>query len=190
MTDKRKLPSFCVAIDPGNRSCGVALFQNGELIFADFAEAKHAEVEADQFFHTSDAVWKSLRRGLSENNLDEKSLNACDLVFEYPQQYMVSPAPRESVQRLVGVIGAISSRFQAETGGLSIRVSSYKPSQWKGQVPKDIMGERIKQRLNDKEQSKIPSLSRTKVHNVLDSIGVGLFHLKRLRRKRVGRRAS
>ena len=172
--------NLTISIDPGYRYCGVAIFNKGVLEQADLVEARHHEVEGAQFANTAQAVWEFL-----ETKTGKDALKKADLAIEYPQQYTYSPAPREAVQRLVGTVGAILSKVQSETGGLSVRVSTYKPQEWKGQVPKDIMSGRILARLTEEEIGQIPRMAKAKLHNVMDSIGVGLYHLKRLRRKRV-----
>lgn len=174
-----------VSIDPGYRYCGVAVFSDEVLVTADLVEAKKWEVEAQQFAETAKCVWEFL-----ETTVDKASLSAAQFAIEYPQQYTFSPAPREAVQRLVGTIGAILGKVQSETSGLSVRVSTYKPREWKGQVPKEIMAERILSRLSSDEVNVIPAMSKSKAHNVTDAVGVGLHHLKRLKRKRVARQSN
>lgn len=163
-----------VAIDPGFRDCGVAVFDKGLLQHCDHVKCSAtALVEAVQFTETARSVVdyiKSLNVG-----------NSFDLVIEYPQQYARSPAPRESVQKLVGVIGSLVSQFHQATGGLGVKVSTYKPREWKGQVPKDVMFNRIISRLSETEFETLPPISRTRLSHVYDAIGIGLHHLGRLK---------
>jgi hypothetical protein len=56
------------------------------------------------------------------------------------------------------------------------------PSQWKGQVPKKIHNGRVLAKLDQAELSLIPKLPETKLHNVIDAIGLGLFALGRIGR--------
>ena len=51
-------------------------------------------------------------------------------------------------------------------------------------MPKEIMNDRVRNRLIDGELEKLPEYSKSKMHNVLDAIGIGLKHLKRLELKR------
>jgi hypothetical protein len=50
-------------------------------------------------------------------------------------------------------------------------------SMWKGSVPKDIMGERIKSKLSAAE---LALLGTKPNHNVVDAVGIGLWKLQRL----------
>lgn len=56
------------------------------------------------------------------------------------------------------------------------------PSQWKGNVPKAIHNERVLAKLTPAELAVIPKLPATKLHNVIDAIGLGLFALGRMGR--------
>jgi hypothetical protein len=169
-----------ISIDPGYGHCGVALFEEEVLQKAFLVTtSSRASVEASQFVDMADAVWTRLEKE------GVKKQSAMEVAIEYPQQYTQSPAPREAVQRLVGVIGALLARLQSETGGLRVKVSSYKPREWKGQVPKKIMQQRVLDRLAPEERDRIEALPASKVHNVHDAVGVGLHHIKRLKRRRV-----
>ena len=178
MSQANKNSSYTISIDPGFRHCGVSCFQGNTLKHATLVETQSkSDVDpADQFSKMGSAVAdyvESLGIG-----------NSFDVAIEYPQQYQRTPSPRESVQRLVGVIGAILAALQSRTGGLSVRVTSYTPQAWKGQVPKEIMNQRVLGRLIESELSSLPAYPKSKMHNVLDAIGIGLKHLKRLELKR------
>jgi hypothetical protein len=58
----------------------------------------------------------------------------------------------------------------------------YTPSAWKGQVPKSVHHARILAALSYEEQSRIPKLPTSKLHNVLDAVALGLFHVGRVKR--------
>jgi hypothetical protein len=54
------------------------------------------------------------------------------------------------------------------------------PTTWKGDVPKSIMLDRIRSKLNPDELRKLPNLSSTAAHNMVDAIGIGLWKNGRL----------
>ena len=151
-----------LAIDPGLRACGVAWFEKGILIKADLISVKKVESDAKAFLAMANAVGTS-------------SPPITSLAIEYPQQYARSPTPRESIQKLVGVIGALAVTFPDS------KTEYYLPRQWKGQVPKPVMHRRILGRLTESEQALIPEMAASKLHNVLDAVGIGLHHVGRLR---------
>ena len=154
-----------LAIDPGLRACGVAWFEKERLVRAALISVPKMENDAAAFLEMANAVYIA-------------SPEIVSLAIEYPQQYKNSPVPRESVQKLVGVIGALSVKFSGA------KTTYYLPRQWKGQVPKPVMQRRILARLDGDEQALIPKLPVSKLHNVFDGIGIGLHHIGRLKRAR------
>lgn len=101
------------------------------------------------------------------------------VVVEYPEQYSITPAPRSSVQGLACTGGGIVCMLKRPNN----KVQFVLPKTWKGQVPKDIMLERIVSKLDDEEKSllEVKKYAKYKKHNVIDAIGLGLFKLERLR---------
>lgn len=62
---------------------------------------------------------------------------------------------------------------------------SYAPREWKGQMPgDDFIRERIRPLLSDEEEAAISGASSVR-HNAYDAVGLGMFHLGRLRPHRV-----
>lgn len=59
------------------------------------------------------------------------------------------------------------------------------PHQWKGSVDADVMTERIRSRLTQEELGGIESCPASLMHNIIDAVGIGLWVLGRLERKRV-----
>jgi len=160
-----------LAIDPGLRACGVAWFEDKKLIRSELVSAKKVAGDAKAFLAMANAVYSS-------------SPQVVEIAIEYPQQYARAPSPRDAVQKLVGVIGALAVKFpDAET-------TYYFPREWKGQVPKDVMRRRIMERLSEAEQERIPDLCASKIHNVFDGIGIGLHHIGRLKRERRSNKRS
>jgi hypothetical protein len=58
------------------------------------------------------------------------------------------------------------------------------PSVWKGQVPKAVHNQRVLACLTPDERQLIPALAASKLHNVIDAVGLGLFNLGRMVRGR------
>lgn len=56
------------------------------------------------------------------------------------------------------------------------------PHAWKGGLSKERHQPRITEALSDAERALLPRLSDTKLHNVIDAIGIGLFDLGRMTR--------
>ena len=60
-----------------------------------------------------------------------------------------------------------------------VRVTRWKPEEWKGSVPKKIMMERILSVLSEDEKERIRWHSAKLDHNIIDGIGLGLRYLRR-----------
>jgi len=64
-----------------------------------------------------------------------------------------------------------------------LRVGFVKPRRWKGTVPKEIHGERVVGKLEADERAILPTLPKTKRHNMIDAIGLGLWWLEKEERR-------
>lgn len=103
------------------------------------------------------------------------------VVIEEPQVYHgaanTKGADAEDLLQVMKTVGAVLH----EACGFP---KVYKPNEWKGQVPKDIMAARIKKRLSIQElatvEAYLRSVSKSLHHNVWDAIGIGLYYHGRL----------
>ena len=98
------------------------------------------------------------------------------LVIERPTIYPRSPVPPDDIVALALTAGRLSAHADS--------VEWVLPRRWKGTVPKEVMAERILERLGPLERA-IYDEAVTKVapkvrHNVIDAIGLGLWYLKRI----------
>jgi hypothetical protein len=75
---------------------------------------------------------------------------------------------------LAGVLGAATANASAD-------IFHCFPADWKGQVPKAMMNERVKGFLSAHEHAHVVSVGALD-HNTWDSVGIGLFFLKRMKR--------
>lgn len=161
-----------ISIDPGLDYFAAAKWdENGWLRSADFYEAVTAYGPTKQALQTA-AVFD----GIFESELR----NECELVvIECPAIYPKSKAPPQDIMHLYGAVIAIAQVCIQ----YFVRVEFVEPRTWKGNVPKEIFGKRIESKLLPKE-SKLALLDRfpkTKRHDVVDAIGIGLWHLGRLK---------
>lgn len=156
-----------VSIDPGLRHCGVAVFSDsGEL-------QKTYLIRNKEKTERGPKVWKSMAQ---EVRLGVPGTFST-LVIEVPQVYSARFAkgnPADLIE-LAGVDGALSICLPAD------EVFGYLPRVWKGQVPKDIHNQRIEKTLTSAERTCVIELSATLRHNVWDAVGIGLYHLKRMK---------
>lgn len=159
-----------LAIDPGLRGCGCAVFTEGSKALLWGAGYVRNPLEAGD----GPGAWLNMASAVFAWSEDINSV-----VIELPRVYQGAQQkgdPEDLIQ-LAALTGAISERL-ASAGG---HIATVRPSEWKGQVPKDIMNMRILSKLSVEELAVIKHVGKTKDHNVIDAIGIGMFHLGRLR---------
>jgi hypothetical protein len=140
-----------IAIDPGTKHLGVAIFEDGFLYHA-FLLSWPAHEIVEPF-------------------------GRADVVIEKPQVYVGSRQkgdPNDLIDLAI-IAGRVAEQLSPFTRDLYF----YRPNQWKGNVPKDIHHERIKTRLEKQGVLTNVEIPRTKslAHNVWDAVGLGLYHL-------------
>jgi len=148
------------SVDPGLRTCGVALWRDGVLTRADLVLGSPKALGFD--------AWYPMALAVGKHRSDE-------LAIELPQVYTrgLSKGDPNDLIQLAVIVGMIADSHPM--------VSIYLPRQWKGQTPKDVMTRRIKGKLTDEELACIVlPTQRSLQHNVWDAIGIGLHHLERL----------
>lgn len=156
-----------LSVDPGLHGCGVAAWHISPTI--PLSWAGYVKNPGTKWHAMVGAVDEEIRRrfGFLPNHL----------VIELPQVYVRSRSkgdPNDLIM-LAGLVGAFVYNFDSRDGH-----KLYKPAEWKGQVPKDIMETRIKGRLSEAELHAVELPARSLAHNVWDAVGLGLAHLGRL----------
>jgi hypothetical protein len=147
-----------LSIDPGSKNAGVAVYNlKGELAKAWLAQGK-------DWVETASAVI---------DGLPVSAIRIEVVIIERMQIYDSTPlAHANDCITLSLMAGRV-------TGVLSAEVVTYYPNTWKGQVPKDIMTERIKNKLTKAEHKRIVLPGKALQHNVYDGAGIGLYYLKK-----------
>lgn len=164
-------------VDPGLRACGVALFRGGHLVAAGFPTGAK-DTDTDNSAGRA-STWSAMASAVAGWCADRGEISALTIEFpqvrrsEHQRAEKKGTDPNDLVM-LAAVVGAICDRFR----GIDVR--TYLPEQWKGQVPKDIHHARAKTRLNSEEIVLIPKLPKSKLHNVMDAIAMGLWDAGRL----------
>lgn len=166
-----------LAVDPGIRGSGVALFRDGRLIAAAYvkspAKAGNRAAEAAAMAYAI-ATWAMIERFADRM-----------LVVEWPQVYAsriragTTKGDPNDLLALCGVGAAISAC-------LNVPTVTYLPHEWKGSIDGDVMCARIMTRLDGVERAIVDAvLPESKRHNAIDACGLGLHHLGRLQAKRI-----
>ena len=148
-----------VAVDPGLRECGVAVFENGKLVFAKLVTAPHRREGATQW---------------SDMALEVKSEVDLPVDRMAVEQMEVRKTKTSAWKDIIFALFALKST----------EVISVKPSRWTQGRPKQANHVRIRSRLNRGETRALTEgLEETPSANhkeLLDAVGIGLYVLRRL----------
>jgi len=182
-----------LAVDPGLRACGCAIFRDERLIAAGFPAGAPRSSLTERLKGTADPDALDMQRPTERAEIFLSMARAValwaesygpitDLAIEMPRVYPRGSQREEKrgadpndLIHLTAVVGAICTAF----AGAETHV--YLPFEWKGQLPKKIHHERARARLTLEELATIPKLAASKLHNVMDGVALGLHHVGRLR---------
>ncbi len=142
-----------IAIDPG-KVTGIAVFQVGLLFRATVCSLKEALLFIEQ--------------GKSG-----------DCIIEVPQVYpgQQQKGDQNDLINLAVVVG----RYAEQATACGFRVMLVKPREWKGQLPKDVCWQRVRETLSTIELARMDKVPKSKAHNMHDAIGLGTWFQKRWR---------
>jgi len=173
-----------LAIDPGLRHCGCALFDRAELLAAVLVKNPDKKGRGP-------ATAMQMAQAVMGWVMDAARVSAIEtLVLEYPRVYpgLRDNDPNDLIE-LACVDGALA-------GWLVIgKVVHYYPSDWKGQTPANPTARQILKRLSTIEKGGIENIDAFfealrlaegrgrdvahSAHNTLDAVGIGLKYLGR-----------
>jgi len=160
----KRIPLVVIGIDPGLKGHGYAMLDalNGELLTAGF-------VRRSTKTNRGVKVWTSLASSL----VSSLGLYRADTVMvEQPRAYAHHPAdPNDLIE--IACAGTYAAAAVVAGSRSPCTFSSVEARRWKGQVPKDVMCQRIMGKLTEQEIERIewPS-SKTYRPDVIDAIGI------------------
>lgn len=164
-----------LAIDPGIRHCGYALFDtSGSKRLHTAGLIKNKSKESGFEAGTYMAWYAHEFVAKIELPFGERIEQ---VVVERPQVYTSSKLkgdPNDLVS-LAGVVGALGSYFLND----AVTLKTYLPREWAGQVPKEIRWDRCEKRLSVEERGRIDWPAMSLAHNTKDAIGIAMYHLGR-----------
>jgi len=146
-----------VAIDPGTKETGIAVFQRGYLVHAVLCRDKHKD-------------WKIRCQQIRL----QVSIFCCQqidcAIIELPSyEFSVrgrAAARTDSTIKLAYLCGLIGATLEAEDG-----IHLVTPRQWKGGLPKTVTAQRVK--------DKYSLIKDETNHNVLDAVAIGDWYLRK-----------
>ena len=164
-----------LSIDPGLHAVGAAVFDttsSNDLVWAGLIKNHVDAHPSNPSYHSM--IWRGMVDAV-DAEMHVLGYAPDRMAVELPQVYVASRSkgdPNDLIM-LTGVVGGLVHWFT----GLTFL---YSPRSWKGTVDKKVMTERILKHLSEEERSKIQKAPKSLWHNVVDGIGLGLFHTKRL----------
>lgn len=170
-----KDPRPLIAVDPGIRGCGVAVFDSyGVLWRADYVKNLNPEGNRSQARH--DMVHEILGFVERATFMQAHEFGLC---YEFMKVYSRTDS-RKGDQNDLTPLCALVDRLAGTLGEVG---HDYLPQEWKGQLDKETCKARVISRLTPEELSRVgkagPKL------DTWDAIGIGLHHLGRLAPKKV-----
>lgn len=164
-----------LAVDPGIRHCGCAVFKDGILVRCWLAENS---LTRGNGFHEMVSMARAVQVGAP---LPDRGGN--EVAIEHMQAYGAGKGggPTKDLFPLVGVGAAVAALLPEALA------YTYLPREWKGALSKDRHQPRILAALKDCEKPIVDGMREVvgaKAHNVIDAVGIGLHHLGRLKPKR------
>ncbi len=158
-----------VSYDPGAKVAGVALWDDNQLCEAWL-------VRGDNWGDTAHVAFRSMCERVPTTIIHT-------FVIEIPQVYVQrkqvgDPNDLIIVALNAGAFGTYAGFCGGDDGA---EVYTFRPHEWKGQVPKHIAIKRFQKRLSDDERRRvcITKVPKSLQHNVWDSVGLGLYHTGR-----------
>lgn len=152
--------SLLIAIDPGLKACGVACFDESNMLH-------------DAYLVRTICESKDLEKAVANMLIALEGIGEGRLVIELPQVYRgfskAKGDPNDLI-KLAVLVGAIVGSKEWS----SVRLVH--PSVWKGQVDKKVTQARCREILSIEELAKVLD---SKKHDVWDAIGLGLWSLDR-----------
>lgn len=159
-----------LAIDPGIRGCGAAVFDGTALHWAGYV--RNTATTGNGPFECA-SMADAVARELVTHTVTR-------LVLEWPQIYRAGKGKGDpnDLLCLAGVDAALAGWFRAP--GTHVR-----PRAWKGTIDGDKLIKRIKMRVTPAERLCVVLPCPSLEHNVWDAIGLGLWAVGRLTRTRI-----
>lgn len=162
---------WLVSLDPGLRHAGVAVFKNEWLHQCTLISNPEVTVRGPP-------AWETMADEMTRYLSQFEFWPNCTFVGEMPQIYRNAYYNPDDILQLAACLATCSYQCKGPK-------YTYLPRQWKGKLVKEkhhklIEYSMMRDEMELYEKLKAPA---TLKHNVMDAIGVGLYHLLRLRVK-------
>jgi len=167
--EKKTNSPFLVSIDPGVYSCAVAIWKapSGPLGTRE-AVLYGAGLSVPSYASQTPLEVLSF--------IESLGASLAPVIIETPVKYATRRSTHRDVERMLVVVRALRAAYPPSSW---FEVS---PFGWKGNTPKGIQAARIISALSKDEHDAVTWPKKSLRHNVIDAIGIGLWHTGRLGR--------
>lgn len=145
-----------LAVDPGVKKAGYAVFEDGVLVEAGTVTATHATATADSIFQRT------------------KNFGVSQVVIEKMRKYNQRSATHHDLDRVEAMARSLTACFRNR----KVPVTRVYPAEWKGQATKTVTRRRTEKALSWGEIAAMLDNG----HDTWDAVGIGLVATKRLKR--------
>lgn len=157
-----------ISIDPGLRHCTAAFFENKKLIRTLWVDNPQKKLRGPK-------AWVDMAGELSYQVALAKQFSTVErltVVLEMQQVYGGRFA--KDLIELASVTGAIAHCFSGDT------LVGYLPKEWTRGRKKPVHNEHTLKALTSEELKRLAQVAKSLQHNIIDAVGIGLYHLGRL----------
>lgn len=161
-----------LCVDPNVRGCGIALFDDTKLVSAQYV--KHPNFTGRNYISATllgNAVFVEVFKTAKKIDL---------LIIEHPRIYPGMPS--KDLNDLIDVAN-VGSAVNTAMHLNSTAFQTVFPSEWKGNVEKKVMLERIRSKLSTAELKACRFTNKSDNEDLLDAVGIGLWRAGRLNTK-------
>lgn len=168
-----------LAVDPSIESVGWALYDDVDM---ELIEAGHFVTQRGTHAQRLMQIGEAIYLLTLEHGPDYVVIEEPMIYPEYPGQRKKNIDPNDIIKLALAtgaVFGAVVAGVLQAAGEMHIESVTYLPREWKGQMPKDVMNNRVQRHL-DRGGIEVPCLKRLNKRqrgDVLDAIGIGLYHM-------------
>jgi hypothetical protein len=141
------LVGILACVDPGKWALGISIWENGRFTFGDYFQGNRCEMALAVARHNPELV-------------------VCEIPLVYPGRAAKGNDPNDLIQVAISAGAAMSA---------CSRAVSVTPSEWKGQLPKEVHHARIDGELTLPMRMALRKVAPDKRHNLLDAIALGLW---------------
>lgn len=155
-----------MAIDPSINTMGVAFYDKKELIAAELWKPEKEFKQSEHYIKTGDMVSRLMERAILEH--------VQHVILEVPEYWGADGfVARESgsIAKMMFLCGGLYCRLI----DLGIEMRLVSPRQWKGQLPKNVVRNRLERVFVPNYYTKTEWKDLD--HNVMDAVAIGHFHI-------------